>query len=122
MPAATYEANATGGVIVDTQPKKKTNICAVSKGTPISARAGATTVARIRYAAVVGKPMPRMMAVIIVRISAMSGTPPDIEIIKLDSFDPRPVAERTAEIIPAAAHAIDIGMAFFTPPSASAWA
>ena len=97
------------------QPKKKTNIWAVNSGTPIFPSAGAMTVARIKYAAVVGKPMPRMIAVIAVSAKATSGIPPERTSMNPDSFAPRPDMARIPAMIPAAAQATDIGIAFFAP-------
>ena len=35
--------------------------------------------------------------------------------MKIDSFDPRPVADRMPEMMPAAAHAAEMGTALLTP-------
>ena len=45
----------------------------------------------------------------------ITGTPPDIEMMKMESFDPRPVTDRMPEMMPAAAHAAEIGTALLTP-------
>ena len=81
-------------------------------GTPISAKAGATTVAKIKYAAVVGNPMPKIIATTIVINNARIGIPKDQVKIKLEILDPKPVIPRVPEIIPAAAQAIAIGTMF----------
>ena len=46
-------------------------------GTSNFVKAGATTVARTKYAAVVGSPIPRIIAVIIVKNNARIGIPVD---------------------------------------------
>ena len=56
-----------------------------------------------------------MMATTIVRKSPINGTPPDKEMINMESLEPSPVIESVPEMIPAAAQAIEIGTALLTP-------
>jgi len=48
MCPAAYAAIATGGVIIDRQPKKNTNMCAAIGGTPSFTRGGAASSATSR--------------------------------------------------------------------------
>ena len=77
--------------------------------------------AKIRYAAVVGKPIPRIIATIIVISNAKIGIPKDQVKISAEIFDPKPVIPRVPAIIPAAAQAIAIGTIFFVPSTIALW-
>ena len=81
----------------------------------MSDKAGATTVARIRYAAVVGKPIPKIIATTIVINKAKNGMPTDHVKINPDILEPKPVMPKVPAIIPAAAQAMAIGTMFFVP-------
>ena len=59
--------------------------------------------------------MPSMMAVNMVNNNAIIGAPPEREIIDADNLEPSPVMDNTAEMMPAAAHAAEIGIAALTP-------
>ena len=81
----------------------------------MSDKAGATTVASIRYAAVVGTPIPKIIATTIVINKAQNGIPDDHVKINPDILEPKPVIPKVPAIIPAAPQAIAIGTIFFVP-------